>query len=70
MALRQGYYWPTMHEITKDMVRSCDKCQRFAKVTLTPPSEANKMTSPWPLIVSGVNLIGPMPIKRARGNMS
>ncbi|XP_015381527.1 uncharacterized protein LOC107174842 [Citrus sinensis] len=27
--LRQGYYWPTMREDAKNIVRSCDKCQRF-----------------------------------------
>lgn len=38
-ALRQRYYWPTMHEDANKMVRSCDKGQRLAKVTYMPPKK-------------------------------
>ena len=31
-ALRAGYYWPTLQKDAYDIVRACDKCQRFANV--------------------------------------
>lgn len=29
LALRQGYYWPTMAEDSRSLVRSCSSCQLF-----------------------------------------
>lgn len=43
-ALRQGYYWPTIQENVKKMVRSCDQCQRFIKVTHMPIEKLTIMT--------------------------
>ncbi|XP_075665817.1 uncharacterized protein LOC142635565 [Castanea sativa] len=31
-ALRVGYYWPTLQKDEYNIVRACDKCQRFANV--------------------------------------
>ncbi|XP_075665537.1 uncharacterized protein LOC142635226 [Castanea sativa] len=31
-ALRAGYYWSTLQKDTHDLVRACDKGQRFANV--------------------------------------
>lgn len=37
--LRQGYFWPTMNEDSKEYVQKCDKCQRFAKIPREPPNK-------------------------------
>ncbi|GJZ19671.1 reverse transcriptase domain-containing protein [Tanacetum coccineum] len=31
-ALRIGYYWPTMHEDARALIRACQECQHFASV--------------------------------------
>ncbi|XP_075663340.1 uncharacterized protein LOC142632911 [Castanea sativa] len=31
-ALRAGYYWQTLQKDAYDIIRACDKCQRFANV--------------------------------------
>lgn len=35
-ALRQGFYWPTALLDTQEIVRRCDPCQRFAKMSQIP----------------------------------
>ena len=30
--IRIGYFWPTMQEDTVELVKKCDKCQRFGNV--------------------------------------
>jgi ribonuclease HI len=46
-AVRAGYYWPTMNQESMEMVRRCDKCQRFAKLQTNPPTELSSVSSPW-----------------------
>ncbi|XP_022843448.1 uncharacterized protein LOC111367003 [Olea europaea var. sylvestris] len=35
-ALRQGYYWPSMKEDAKELVRKCDACQRHGNLIHIP----------------------------------
>ena len=60
-ALHQRYYWPTMREDAKNMVRSCDKCQRFARVPHLPPEKLTNISFPWPFAIWGMDLIGSLP---------
>jgi hypothetical protein len=60
-AMRAGYYWPTMGKDSVEFVRSCDKCQRFARIMKNPPEKLNSVLSPWPFAKWGVDLVGPMP---------
>ena len=57
-ALRQGYYWPTMKMDCMEYTRKCDKCQRFALLSKAHLKEITSMTSPWPFVVWGIDLIG------------
>ncbi|GJY24122.1 reverse transcriptase domain-containing protein [Tanacetum coccineum] len=34
-AMRSGYYWPTMHQDARDMIRKCKDCQIEAKAVAT-----------------------------------
>ena len=68
-ALHQGYYWPTMREDAKNMVRSCDKCQRFARVPHLPPEKLIVISFPWPFAIWGVDLIGRYLLGRGKQNM-
>jgi len=65
-AVRAGYYWPTMNQESMEMVRRCDKCQKFTKLQTKPPAKLSSVSSPWPFSQWGVNIVGPMPI--GKGN--
>ncbi|XP_074346256.1 uncharacterized protein LOC141685030 [Apium graveolens] len=56
--LRQGYYWPTMKEDAFKFVRACDRCQRFANYSNAPATSITSLTSPWPFVLWGIDLIG------------
>ena len=60
-ALRQGYFWPTMHQDAKRMAKNCKTCQSFSEVPAQPPEKLTTMTSPWPFAQWGIDLIGPLP---------
>jgi ribonuclease HI len=60
-AVQAGYYWPTMNQESMEMVRRCDKCQRFVKLQTNPPVEFSSVLSPWPFAQWGVDIVGPMP---------
>ncbi|RDX95029.1 Gypsy retrotransposon integrase-like protein 1, partial [Mucuna pruriens] len=58
---RAGYYWPTLKNDCMKYVKRCDRCQRFAEVTTTPPKQLHSITSPWPFYKWGVDILGPFP---------
>ena len=47
-ALRQGYFWPTMHQDAGEMTRNCKVCQSFSDVPTQPPEKLTVVSSPWP----------------------
>ncbi|XP_024046702.1 uncharacterized protein LOC112101040 [Citrus clementina] len=59
--LRQGYFWPTMHQDAQRKTRSCASCQSFANFSNQPPEKLTSMASPWPFAQWGIDLIGPLP---------
>ncbi|GAV88468.1 RVT_3 domain-containing protein [Cephalotus follicularis] len=44
--VRQGYYWPTLHQDAVDLVRKCDKCQRNANISRRPSQPLTSITAP------------------------
>ncbi|KAI9128684.1 hypothetical protein K1719_000167 [Acacia pycnantha] len=58
-ALRAGYYWPTMEADAKEFVRTCDSCQKHAKIIWSPPSDMEYISAPWPFYKWGMDLLGP-----------
>ncbi|GAV84767.1 rve domain-containing protein/RVT_3 domain-containing protein [Cephalotus follicularis] len=60
--LRQGYYWPTMHQDAIDLVRKCDKCQRNANISRRPSQPLTSITAPWPFAQWGMDFVGPLPL--------
>ncbi|XP_012858055.1 PREDICTED: uncharacterized protein LOC105977295 [Erythranthe guttata] len=59
--LRQGYYWPTMHEDAKKLVRKCKPCQEHANITHLPAALMQPIDSPIPFAQWGMDLVGPFP---------
>uniref|UniRef100_A0A2N9GRM8 Reverse transcriptase domain-containing protein n=1 Tax=Fagus sylvatica TaxID=28930 RepID=A0A2N9GRM8_FAGSY len=62
--VRAGYYWPSMKADTYQFVQHCDKCQRFANLLHSPPMELVPMTAPWPFAQWGLDIMGPLPIRK------
>ena len=58
---RQGYFWPTILQDAKELVRKCDKCQRFANIQHLPPELMTPISSPWPFSQWGIDIVGPFP---------
>lgn len=44
-----------------EMVKACDKCQKFANDQKNPPEELTSIASPWPFSMWGVDIVGPFP---------
>jgi len=66
--LRQGYYWSTREEDCIGFVRRCYKCQIHANRMNIPPSKLYNMTSPWPFLVWGIDVIGAVTSKGSNGH--
>ena len=60
-ALRQGYFWPTMHQDAKGIAKNCKVYQSFSYVPVWPPERLTAMSSPWPFSQWGFDLISPLP---------
>ena len=46
--IRTGYFWPTMQVDAKELVKKCNKCQRFGNVQRLPVERLMTIASPWP----------------------
>ncbi|GJR72602.1 reverse transcriptase domain-containing protein [Tanacetum coccineum] len=60
-ALRIGYYWPTMHEDARALIRACQECQVHKPVLRNPQEKLNPITSPLPFYKWGIDIAGPFP---------
>ncbi|XP_059431476.1 uncharacterized protein LOC132164979 [Corylus avellana] len=60
-AVRAGFYWPNMSRDSANIVKNCDKCQRFANITHQPPEDLSAISSPWPFSQWGVDIVGVLP---------
>ena len=46
--IRTGYFWPTMQVNAMELVKKCDKCQRFGNIQRLPTKKLTAISSPWP----------------------
>ncbi|GJY93237.1 reverse transcriptase domain-containing protein [Tanacetum coccineum] len=60
-ALRIGYYWPTMHEDARTLIRACQDYQVHKPVPRNPQQKLSPITSPWPFYKWGIDIAGPFP---------
>nr|GEW38985.1 reverse transcriptase domain-containing protein [Tanacetum cinerariifolium] len=60
-AVRLGYYWPTMHQDTRDMIRTCNDCQIHRPVTRSLQQPLTPITALWPFYKWGIDIAGPFP---------
>ena len=66
--LRMGYYWNTMETNCADFVKSCHDYQTHANLNHVLPSELYNMTSLWPFLVWGIDVIGRIALKASNGH--
>ncbi|GJX83441.1 reverse transcriptase domain-containing protein [Tanacetum coccineum] len=60
-ALRSGYYWPTMHMDSRNLIRECGSCQVHRLMPRNPQQKLTPITSPWPFYKWGIDIAGPFP---------
>nr|GEX38829.1 hypothetical protein [Tanacetum cinerariifolium] len=60
-AIRLGYYWPTVHQDARDMIRKCNDCQIHRPVTRNPQQPLTPITTLWPFYKWGIDIVGPFP---------
>ncbi|GKC58832.1 reverse transcriptase domain-containing protein [Tanacetum coccineum] len=58
-AIRLGYYWPTMHQDARDMIRKCNDCQIHRPVPRNPQQPLTPIMAPWPFYKWGIDIAGP-----------
>ena len=47
-AIRTGYFWPTMQMDAVELVKKCDRCQRYGNVQRLPAERLTTISAPWP----------------------
>ena len=59
--MRTGYFWPTMQQDAAEFVKKCDSCQRYRNVQRVPGEQMTTISSPWPFVQWGIDIMGPLP---------
>ncbi|XP_074346833.1 uncharacterized protein LOC141685638 [Apium graveolens] len=65
--IRQGYYWPTIHQDAIEFIKKCKECQLFSNVSRISPVLPSSVLSPIPFAVWGIDIMRPFP--RAKGDL-
>ncbi|KAL2235239.1 UNVERIFIED_CONTAM: Gag-Pol polyprotein [Sesamum indicum] len=63
---RQGYFWPTLMTDSKEFVRRCEKCQRYASQIHTPAVPMTPILITCPFDQWDIDILGPFPLARAQ----
>ncbi|GJX59048.1 reverse transcriptase domain-containing protein [Tanacetum coccineum] len=58
--IRQGYFWPSMHRDTREVVDKCGSCQIHAPVMRLSKMRLNSIMAPWPFHQWGLDILGPL----------
>jgi hypothetical protein len=58
-ATHLGYYWPSLNTDAMQMVKKCDKCQRFSTLIHRPANSLSAISSPLPFAKWGMDILGP-----------
>ena len=65
-AIRTSYFWPIMQGDALELVKKCEKCQRFGNMQRLPAERMTAITSPWPFSQWGIDIVGPLPIGKGQ----
>jgi hypothetical protein len=59
-AFRQGFYWPIAVADSKDIMRSCEGCQFYARQTHLSVQALGTIPITWPFAVWHLDMVGPL----------
>ena len=48
--IQTGYFWPTIQVDAMELVKKCDRCQRYGNVQRLPTERLTEISSPWPFV--------------------
>src|SRR4051794_34579226 len=57
-AFRAGFYWLSAIKDVKNIVRTCDACERFAAKPHAPAEELAQIPLAWPFVQWGLDMVG------------
>ncbi|GKD29242.1 reverse transcriptase domain-containing protein [Tanacetum coccineum] len=69
-AIRQGYYWPTMHQDTREEIRKCDSCQIHSLIPKLPKTLMTSIMAPCPFFQWGMDVLVPLSEALGKINMA
>ncbi|KAL2247804.1 UNVERIFIED_CONTAM: Retrovirus-related Pol polyprotein from transposon [Sesamum indicum] len=64
--MRQGYFWPTLVEDSKNLVRKCESCQKYASLIHQPAAPMEPIKIACPFDQWGIDIVGPFPPAQAQ----
>jgi ribonuclease HI len=59
-AFRQGFYWPTAVVDASEIVRTCEGCQFYARMSNLTAHVLQTIPITWPFSVWGLHIVGPL----------
>jgi ribonuclease HI/transposase InsO family protein len=59
-AFRQGFYWPTAVADASEIVRTCERCQFYARQSNLHAHVLQTIPVTWPFVVWGLDIVGPL----------
>ncbi|XP_077232285.1 uncharacterized protein LOC143868277 [Tasmannia lanceolata] len=59
--LLRGLYWPTLRQDALNLVKKCERCQKFSPVSHQPAVPMTPIISPLPFAVWGMDILGAFP---------
>ena len=68
-AFRTGFFWLTAIQDAKDIVRTCNACQRFATRPHALAAELNPIPLAWPFAQWGLDMVGKLPKSSPGGHV-
>ena len=60
-AIQTGYFWPTMQVDAVELIKKCDRCQRYDNVQRIPAERLTTISSSWPFAQWGIDIVDPLP---------
>ncbi|KAL2227669.1 UNVERIFIED_CONTAM: Retrovirus-related Pol polyprotein from transposon [Sesamum indicum] len=64
--MRQGFFWPTLVEDSKNLVRKCESCQKYASLIHQPATPMEPIKIACPFDQWGIDIVGPFPPAQAQ----
>lgn len=58
----QGYYWPSLHQIAKNIVEKCVECQKYRNIQQAPSTFPSTIKTPIPFARWSLDIVGPLPL--------